>query len=146
MALRQRDEETWLGSSQADIRDLFKLKYKVCKPSPSDFVDVRCGCGSDSFHLYVDDEPRSAVRVCRSCSAEHAICESVVDFEVKEMGKAECECCCEEFEITVGIAINAAKNQSAIFVGCRCKECGIVGLWGKWKVRHSSNRNLLSRA
>jgi hypothetical protein len=91
MALKKRGKY-WYGDSQADIRGELIRHGKLDDEVPTQFKDVRCKCGSDTFRLTMDEEQGAAVRTCTACGTAHPIGDS--DEYVKDANLEPRGCAC----------------------------------------------------
>jgi hypothetical protein len=116
MALRQSGSD-WYGDSQADIRATIS-RYSVANGyGAHHFADATCACGGTCFWLVLDGLQGVAIRICPACDAEHPIGDS------------------DEF----------LKDVRWLYLGCRCPECGLTGVYGDWKNEYIGYKELLAR-
>ena len=145
MALKKRDNYSY-GDTQADIRDEL-LDYSTANAYLAHhFADAVCRCGSKLFRLSLDDTQGVAIRKCKKCTAEHPIGDS--DEYVEEADLQECACPCggEVFEITVGVSLyRESEDVRWLYIGCRCPDCGLTGVYGDWKNEFIGYQELLAR-
>src|SRR3954447_6630790 len=129
MALRKRGK-WWYGDSQADIRDELTRVGKLNEYVPSQFADARCGCGSRTFRLRLDENEGAAVRVCTKCEKEHPIGDSDEYLDGADLEECGCACGEEAFEITVGVSLyDGSDDVRWLYVGCRCPACGVTACY-----------------
>ncbi|HEX8250433.1 MAG TPA: hypothetical protein VF599_19820 [Pyrinomonadaceae bacterium] len=137
----------WYGDSQIDIQAEL-LRYSRKNEYPAEhYANAVCGiCGGSSFKLLLDDEEGAAVRICKACKTEHPIGDSgeyLADADLKE---CECPCGSGEFEVTVGVALYPnSEDVRWLYVGCRCRLCGLTACYGDWKNEWIDFRELLNR-
>jgi len=144
MALRKRGKY-WYGDSQADIRDELIRYGKLDDEVPTQFADAACACGSKKFRLRIDGEQGAAVRVCTQCGTKQAMCDSEDYLDEAHLEDACCVCGAEIFEITVGVSLyDDSDDVRWLYVGCRCRACGLTGNYGDWTSEFSDYRKLLA--
>ena len=145
MALRRQGEYSY-GDSQADIRDELARFGKLNAYVPTQFADARCGCGSSTFRLRMDENEGAAVRVCAACAEEHSIGDSEEYLEEAELQDHGCHCGEDALEITVGVSLyDGSDDVRWLYVGCRCPACGLTGCYGDWKNEFIDYRMLLAQ-
>jgi hypothetical protein len=145
MALRKRGKWRY-GDSQADIRDEILRYSKGVTYLAHHYADAACTCGGTVFRLLLDDTQGAAVRVCAACGDEHPIGDSEQYLSEADLEECACPCGCEEFEVTVGVSLyEGSEDVKWLYVGCRCRPCGLTAVYGDWKNEHGGYRELLSR-
>jgi len=123
----------YYGESQADIRT-FLEEYSRNNYPTEHYADAVCFCGSNRFELLLDDVVGAAVRVCSSHAHEHPIGDSADYLDPAKLGKCQCPCGCNEFEISAGVALyRESSDVKWLYIGCRCTTCGLVACYGDWK-------------
>jgi hypothetical protein len=144
MALRKRGKWQY-GDSQADIRDEI-LRYSKNEYLSHHYADAVCKCGGRLFLLRMDDLVGAAIRTCVGCHDEHPIGDSDDYLDQAELDDYECVCLEKVFEITVGVSLyDDSEDVRWLYVGCRCPNCGLTGVYGDWKNEFNGYRELLSR-
>ncbi|WP_163995445.1 hypothetical protein [Pyxidicoccus caerfyrddinensis] len=145
MALKKRGKHFY-GDSQVDIRDELRRYGTLAGYPPVQFADAVCTCGSRHFRLSVDDEEGVAVRVCSACGHEHPMGDSEEYLDEASPGECECPCGTNVFELTVGVALyDSSDDVRWLYVGCRCKACGLTACYGDWKNEFNGYAELLRR-
>lgn len=143
MTLKERKGQ-YYGDSQTDIRDFIVLYSKESGYPATHCGDCRCSCGADAFLLALDDEEGVAVRTCSACGAQHPIADSDEFLEDAHLEQCACPCGAEAFEITIGVSPYAeSRDVRWLYVGCRCRTCGLVGVFGDWKNEFEDYEKLL---
>jgi hypothetical protein len=134
------------GSRQADIREEL-LRYSAANGyTASHFVDATCACGGRSFRLQLDDEAGAAVRLCVDCSHSHPMGDSADFLEEAELEECACPCGSETCDISVGVSLYKDSDDVRwLYVGCRCRRCGLIAVYGDWKNEFRGHRALLAR-
>ncbi len=146
MALHKRGKY-WYGDSQADIRAELIRYGKLDDEVPTQFKDIRCRCKSTLFRLQIDDEQGAAVRICTQCEKEHPIGDSAEYLDVAELGKCDCVCGEDRFEITVGVSLyDDSQDVRWVYIGCRCPACGLTGNYGDWSSEFGDFEKYLKQA
>ena len=145
MALRKKGK-FYYGDSQSDIREELIRYSQLNKYTAVHFVDAVCICGGKLFNLALDEDAGVAVRRCINCQNEHPIGDSDEFLEDAELEDCECPCGSRTFEITVGVALYESSNDVKwIYIGCRCKNCGLTACYGDWKNEYINFSELLNR-
>jgi hypothetical protein len=145
MALKKRGKYRY-GDNQADIRVEIIRYRKVNGYVAHHFADAACKCGGATFRLALDDDEGAAVRICVACQTEHPIGDSDEFLEDAELGECACPCGGEEFEITVGVSLyDDSDDVRWLYVGCRCRKCGLTAVFGDWKNEFIGYQQLLAR-
>lgn len=136
----------WYGTEQADIRtEIARYSKKNGYPAHL-FADAKCVCGEPLFAFVSDDDEGAAVRRCVACEHEHPIGDSEDYLEDAELEGHECVCGQERFEITVGVSLYQDSNDVRwLYLGCRCSQCGLVGVYGDWKNECPNATELLAK-
>ncbi len=129
----------WHGDSHEDLRSELTRYSERSVYSIDNFVDVRCECGNDSFHLLTDEDAGVAIRQCTECGYQHMMGDSGDFADEAEVEQHVCVCEADIFQITAGV--HRYRNQDAtpstdvrwLYIGCRCIQCGLVGCYADWK-------------
>ena len=101
---------------------------------PQRFVDLKCDCQSDLFHLFSDDTEGGAYVICKSCSRKHDIHNS--ERYIQELEQNVCNCDSEVFRVCVGVSYYEESDDPRwIYVGCQCPECELAGVYVDWRER-----------
>lgn|GEM_PF-230793 len=145
MALRKQGKWRY-SDSQADIRAEIVRYSKLNEHLAEQFADAVCKCGGRLFVLRMDDTVGAAVRKCVGCGEEHAIGDSGEYLTEAELQAYECVCLENVFEITVGVSLyEDSEDVRWLYVGCRCPQCGLTGVYGDWKSEFKGYRDLLAQ-
>ncbi len=133
------------GDDQADIRAEL-LRYSTANAYPvQHYADAVCRCGSRHFQLSLDDTEGAAVRRCAGCQQEHPMGDSEEYLEEATLEACACPCGADKFEITAGVSLYA--DSAAVrwlYLGCRCRQCGLTAVYGDWKNEFESYGELLA--
>ncbi len=142
--------EYWYGDDHADLRAEL-VRYSAANGYPaSDFVDLKCACGGEFFHLLTDEDEGVGIRICADCEAEHVMGDSANSLDEAEPQHNECLCGEEVFQLTVGVNRYRVTEETLtddvrwLYIGCRCIQCGLVGCYADWKNEAQDYRQLLS--
>lgn len=149
MTLKKRGDH-WYGDDAADLRKELS-RYSQENEYPIDaFVDVTCHCGSNLFRLFTDEEEGVALRQCGICEDEHLMGDSEAFAADADIGKHECHCDADVFEMTVGVhRYRDAEDRPTsavrwLYIGCRCPSCGLLGCYADWKNEFEDFEQLLA--
>ncbi len=89
-----------------------------------------------------------ARRTCVACGGQEFIADSA-DYWLDDP-KADYYCACrcgkEEFAAAVGFSLREDGDVRWIFVGLRCLECGLLGVYEDWKISYGPSAYLLDQA
>ena len=144
MVLKKRGEY-WFGDDHQDIRESIRLHSRSSYLA-SRFSDATCPCGGNVFSVYFDECQGCAVRVCRNCDGDHFIGDSGDYLDDAELGEATCVCGGCSFQVSVGVSLyEGTSDVRWLFLGFRCVDCGITGVYADWKNEYPGFEKLLSR-
>jgi hypothetical protein len=138
----------WVGERPGDIHEFLEA-YTSDGYGVDEFRLSRCGCGSDEFVLWADDDEGCARRQCRSCKQLKFICDSEQYWSQAEPEKWKCiECKSKARACNIGVGFSLYEDGEVrwLYVGVRCASCGILGCFAGWKVAYSPSRQLLDQA
>jgi hypothetical protein len=145
MVLRTKGEFSY-GDAQTDIREELARYSKANAYPVHHFADAVCKCGSRLFVLSVDDTEGAAIRHCDDCEDEHPIGDSEEYLEDADLEGCECPCGSDVLEITVGVSLYAeSQDVRWLYIGCRCRDCGLTACYGDWKNEYIGYQELLDR-
>jgi len=145
VALTKRGE-FWFGKEAKDIHEFLKMYsengYKV-----EEFRLASCKCSGQVFLLYADDTEGAAKRVCVACDHAHFVGDSEEYWDEADPDMFACpECEGEHSNIGVGFAFyQSSEDIRWLYVGCRCVDCGLVGVFADWKIDYSPSKQLLEQ-
>jgi hypothetical protein len=134
----------WVGSEPGDIEPYLRAYTESEGGYPiSVFRGIRCGCGSDRFHL--ERAGSIARRECAACGSRSFTCRVAEDWEeaAEEEGSESYACArCggDQADVGVGFAAYEAPELDAVkwfYVGVRCANCGVLGCFSDGKVGRS---------
>ncbi len=127
---------------QHEMSRFSRLNEYIC----DQFLNVVCSCGNRLFSLYVDEDAGAAVRVCSNCKHQHAIGDSDDYLDEAELERCICVCDQESLELSVGVSLYSDSDDVKwIYIGCRCPECRIIGVYANWKCEYIDYRELFSK-
>ena len=134
-----------VDSYQAILRNEI-VRYSACNGYKATyFADAFCVCGESSFALHIDDNEGCAVRVCTQCGSDHFIGDSEDFVDEAELWQAVCTCRHEHFTVMVGVSLYEGSNDVRwLYLACRCRKCGLVGVYGDWKNEYCGYEKLLA--
>ena len=136
--------EWWKGSEANDLVEY--LKAATADGYPVDETrTARCHCGGASLLLDVDPLEGAARRTCAACSSVHMICDSADYWEEAEPETWECIVCrSRHANVCVGFSLYAEGDGVRwLYIGVRCDCCGILGVFGDWKIGYGPSIHLL---
>ncbi|MGR8932875.1 MAG: hypothetical protein ACU837_00625 [Gammaproteobacteria bacterium] len=145
MALKKKGRY-WYGTTTDDVCVEIIRYSKLNGYEAVAFSESACSCGSHNFKLESDEEEGAAKRICSSCG------------EVILMGDSEeyatdanfydhvCVCDGEIFELVSGVALyQGSEDVRWYYIGCRCIECSLVGVFADWKCEAGNASAFLSK-
>jgi len=136
----------WVGTDAADIEE-YLIAYTEDAYRVKEFRLAKCSCGSESFHLEVDDDEEVAKRTCATCSDEHFIGDSEEYWGGARPKTWKCtECSSSQANVGVGFSTYEDGEVHWLYLGERCSRCGVLGSCGNWKVAYSPSRHLIDRS
>lgn len=95
---------------------------------------LACACGSESFHLFSDDEESGAYVRCLACGLAKDIEESRGYIETERHNV----CTCENRDLKIGLGWAFYANTTDVrwvYVGAECPECKLAGVYVDWAER-----------
>lgn len=138
--------EWWKGSEAADLVEY--LQAATIEAYPVDEIRaVHCHCGCDSFLLETDPLDAAAIRTCVGCGSTHQICgEGGYSDEAEPEVFACIDCRSSHANLCVGFSLYAEKDCIRwLYIGVRCTGCGILGVFGDWKIGYGPSLHLLDQ-
>lgn len=133
----------WVGTRPEDIKEYLEAYSAEGYPT-SEFRKSKCGCGSEVFELWADDEEGCAKRTCISCGQERLICDSEEYWQDASPERWKCvECGSTGANVGVGFSLYDGGELRWVYVGERCSNCGILGCFAGWKIGYSPSKQLL---
>ncbi len=110
------------------------------------FAHAACSCHNETFRVYFDEREGCAVRVCSRCGLDVFIADSQDYLEDAEFLRAECTCGSDAFQLSVGVALyRNSEDVRWLYLGLRCTECGLAGVYADWKNEYPNVEELLER-
>lgn len=138
--------EWWKGSEAADLVEY--LKAATVEAYPVDEIRAAsCHCGCGAFQLEVDHYESAARRICAECKSAHMICDSADYWEESEPQEFECVGCRSRLaNVYVGFSIYPEEDAVRwLYIGVRCTGCGILGVFGDWKIGYGPSLHLIDQ-
>ncbi len=104
-------------------------------------------CAGRSFEVQVMDEESAARRTCLTCKAREFIADSAEYWDDDAPAEYFCGCPCghEEFAAAVGFSLREDGDVRWLFVGLRCLDCGLMGVYEDWKISYGPSAFLLDQ-
>jgi hypothetical protein len=129
-----------------DIRPEIQ-RYSFANGYPAQhFAEVICKCNSREFKVLIDDNQGAAVRICVGCNHQHPIGDSAEYLDNAKLDECSCPCGNESFEMMVGVSLYDQSNDVRwIYLGLCCPMCGLIAVYGDWKLEFSGYSELLAR-
>lgn len=135
-----------IGDNHDDIQASIVAFSKKNKIPATLFKNILCDCGSETFLVALDEDQGAAIRRCVKCEEERPIGDSEDYLEEAEIDVCECVCGESGFQLSVGLALYAESDDVKwLYIGCRCGECGITGVYGDWKNEYPDAREFLGK-
>jgi len=142
--LKKRNDY-WYGDNYTDIHEELARYSESNGYVIHHFADVGCACGGKVFRLAMDDSAGAAVRFCVSCQHEHRIGDSEEYLADASLEECTCPCGSEQFEVSAGVSLyEASEDVRWLYLGCRCRKCGLTACYGDWKNEFNGYRELLA--
>jgi hypothetical protein len=105
-----------------------------------------CTCGSDRY-LVGGEDGSCAMRKCVACKKDHLIADSEDYWSEADIEQCVCSCDHAVFQVGVGFALTKDKKDLRwIYVGMRCVECALAGVYLDWKIDYGPSLQLVDRA
>ena len=124
----------WYGTEAGDTRAEVERYSGLNGHRAVKFAQAACGCGSRSFNLATDEAQGVAQRLCTSCGTAHLMGDSSEWVDGASWDDHECACSGKAFELCVGVALYDGSNDARwYYLGCRCTQCRLVGVFADWK-------------
>jgi hypothetical protein len=143
MALEKRGEY-YYGNSQTDIPEEILRYSKKNGYVAEHFADAVCKCSGRVFVILLDGNEGAAARTCIECNYQHPIGDSEEYLDEADLHQCECLCAAETFEVTVGVSLYLESDDVRwLYLGLRCSQCGLTGVYGDWKNEYIDYRKLL---
>ena len=146
MALKKKGKY-WYGDTRDDIQEEV-VRYSISNSyRATKFAKPTCTCGGVSFRLESDEEEGAGRRTCINCQQVHLIGDSA-DYEADaEFEHHQCVCDGDQFELALGVALYEDSNDVRwCYIGCRCTQCKLVGVFADWKCEASDADAFLAAA
>lgn len=124
----------WYGDTRDDIQEEV-VRYSIGNAYRAmKFANPTCACGSVAFRPETDEDQGAGRRICTACQKVHLIGDSA-DYETDaEFENHQCVCDSDQFELAVGVALYEGSNDVRwCYIGCRCTQCQLVGVFADWK-------------
>jgi ribosomal protein L37E len=144
LVITSRGAGGWVGTDAADI-DEYLAAYSAQGYLVQRVTHARCSaCGSDTFHVRVDDEEGCAERTCVACGVAAFMLDSADYVEDADLGPAECPCGGQAFNVAVGFAVHDVGDPRWVYLGMRCAEDGLLGVYADWKIDYTPSSHLFA--
>lgn len=124
----------WYGATREDTKVELVRYSKSNVYEAVKFNQSTCACGSDAFRLASDEEAGAARRCCAACGATQWMGDSASYAADAQLEDHECVCGRGVFQLLSGVALYEASNDVRwYYIGCRCIDCQLVGVFADWK-------------
>ncbi len=129
-----RKGKHWYGSEDGDIRAVIQRFSERNGYPATDYRASVCVCGSTLFRLFDDEEAGVARRDCVACGESHLMFDSAEYLADANLDEHVCMCDNAALSIHCGVALyEGTQDVQWLYIGCRCAECGMVGVYADWK-------------
>ena len=140
----------WFGTERGDIEQYLRA-FAAGGYAVQHVVHSTCrSCGRTAgFKVLVDDDEGAAVRRCAACDTDHVMLDSADYLDEAELVQAACPCRHEQFDVAVGFSMregDEADEVRWVYVGLRCQNDGLLGVYADWKIDYSPSEHLLRSA
>lgn len=136
----------WYGTGPEDVQAELVAYSKRNRYEAVRFAQALCACGSPSFRLETDEDEGAGRRTCARCGTVHLMGDSDVLAGEANFERHECICDAQEFELLSGVALYADSNDVRwYYVGCRCTQCNLVGVFADWKCEAGDAASFLAK-
>ncbi len=124
----------WYGTDDWDIQAEVVRFSRLNEYEAVKFHVASCACGGTTFKLESDEDAGVAKRRCAGCGATRLMGDSAGYAARAKFDNHSCVCDAEDFAITSGVALYTASNDVRwCYIGCRCRNCSLVGVFANWK-------------
>ena len=141
-----RSGQWWTGTEPADIDDYLTAFTADGYPATRVVHSVCAECQGQTFRIRVDDEEGCAERTCAKCGASQLLLDSQDALDDAELEDAECPCGGDVFNVAVGFAFRTDEDIRWVYLGLRCANDGVLGVYTDWKIDYSPTAHLLELA
>ncbi|WP_200733652.1 hypothetical protein [Stenotrophomonas sp. S39] len=133
MALTRKGKY-WYGDEDGDIAAVIGNYSRAAGYPATLFRAALCSCGSARFHLFDDEVEGAARRDCVACGESHLMFDSAEYLAEANLDEHVCMCDNAALSIHCGVALyEGTQDVQWLYIGCRCAECGMVGVYADWK-------------
>lgn len=140
-----RKGKHWYGSGDDDILRSSRASVNATV-TPRPTTGLRSVCGSTLFHLFDDEEAGVARRDCVACGTAHLMGDSADYADEADPEAHECLCGSEALGIHCGVALYPdSRDVRWLYIGCRCPQCQLVGVYAEWKCEAGDVEAFLAR-
>ena len=141
-----RKGKHWYGSGDDDIRAVIQGFSERNGYPATDYRAAVCVCGSTLFRLFDDEEAGVARRDCVACGTAHLMGDSAAYADEADPEAHECLCGSEALAIHCGVALYPdSRDVRWLYIGCRCPQCQLVGVYAEWKCEAGDVEAFLAR-
>lgn len=145
MSLSKRGKY-WYGTTSQDLEPEIIRYSKANKYQAVVFAQSVCACGNKVFKLESDETEGVAKRICSHCGQESLMGDSAEFVDSANLEGHICVCDGEKFELLSGVALYEGSNDVRWFyIGCRCHDCSLVGVFADWKCEGGDAAVFLSK-
>lgn len=142
----QKKGKYWYGSTPQDIEAEVIAYSKANGYMAVKFSPSACACGSSLFKLESDEDEGVARRTCVRCGVIHFMGDSAEYASEAQVERHECICDAEALELLSGVALYADSSDVRwYYIGCRCANCHLVGVFADWKCEAGDADAFLSK-
>jgi hypothetical protein len=135
----------WYGTEDLDIQAEVVRFSRLNEHEAVRFSAASCTCGGTTFKLESDEDAGAAKRTCARCGAERLMGDSAEYVVDAQFDNHLCVCDAEIFAITSGVALYTESNDVRwYYIGCRCINCSLVGVFANWKCQSGDADALLA--
>lgn len=133
----------WKGSDAHDIDEYLAAFSADGYPVETVRHSLCSACGGGEFRVRVDDDEGCVERTCNACGASTTMLDSAEYADDAELEPAACPCGAGVFNVAVGFATYADSDDVRwVYVGLRCIQDGLLGVYANWKIDYSPSRQL----
>lgn len=131
-----KSEKYWYGDNADDINEYLK-EYSEC--SSIDIKPVVCrSCGNDALELRVDYNEDAIQVKCSKCGYKKILLDCEEVWQEAKPRLRKCSVCknSREYNIRVGFIRRENGSVKWVYIGNRCKNCGVLGSYLNWKINY----------
>lgn len=141
-----RKGKHWYGSEDHDIRGAIQSFSEGNGYPAIEYRASVCVCGSTLFRLFDDEDAGVARRDCVRCRNSHLMGDGAEYAGEADLEAHECLCGAEALVIQCGVALYPESwDVRWFYIGCRCPQCQLVGVYAEWKCEAGDVGEFLAR-